>query len=285
MFTYASFFKEIHSQKRTVFDVAPSIVNNGLSGGKPLDFNSTFIEAKDDFSLIIGCSQFFSMVFQGKTLPTCLCEQYLKGLGIRHRTIGKNYKVIEICFPTEDCFEALMKEFVLQNQTIQVNKALDKNADVVRVGVSEFPYKPVDVLKPLMIKSFEQYEDILSIGLFHSKDGDWFTGRGFVTLNRDKLKTYAVKLNPQTEFGNFREKVQLVWSNMQPICQDCRTDDHVKANCPRMRKKACHRYGSLEHLIAACPLASWNRNKEQASNNNRRNSNARESTFASRPTG
>jgi hypothetical protein len=52
-----------------------------------------------------------------------------------------------------------------------------------------------------------------------------------------------------------------------------------------MRKKACHRCGSLEHLVAECPLAPWNRNKEQISNNKRRNSNAKESSLNSGSTG
>lgn len=234
MFTYASFFKDINTQKRTTFNVAPSIEDNGSSFGTPLEFNSTFVEAKDDYSFIIECSQFVGMVFKEKTLPTCLREQYTKGLGIRNRMVGKNHKAIEINFPTEaDCRDALMKEFVLHGQLIQFNKTLDKNANVIRVGISEIPYKPEEELKPSMIKTFEKYGDILNLGLCHSKDGDWFTGRGFVTLNKDKCKTYADNLTPQIEFGNFKEKINLVWSNMQPICQDCHTYDHIRVNCPK----------------------------------------------------
>ncbi|KAL7327096.1 hypothetical protein PS15p_202775 [Mucor circinelloides] len=263
MFTYASFFKDINSQKRTPFNVAPSIAHNGVTG-KALDFTSTFVEAQDDFSFVIDCAQFVGMHFKEKSLSSSLREQYPKGLGIRHRVVGKNHKVIEINFPTEeDCMEALQKEFVLQGGTIQVNKTLDKQANVIRVSISAIPYKPVEVLKPLLIETFEKYGDILNVGLCHSKDGDWFTGRGFVTLNLDKSKNYAAELRPQIAFGNFQENIRLVWSNMQPICTDCHTDDHVKADCPRKRRKACHKCGSLEHLIATCPQAYWNRKKDQ----------------------
>ncbi|KAK4519280.1 uncharacterized protein ATC70_009512 [Mucor velutinosus] len=286
MFTYASFFKDIHNQKRTPFEVAPSIVDNGSSPGKALDFTSTFVEATDDFSFIIDCSQFIGMVFKEKTLPSCLRAQYPKGLGIRHRMVGKNHKVIEMNFPTEqDCMEALGKEFVLQGKTIQVSKALDKNANVVRVTVSAIPYKPVEFLKPLLIQTFEQYGDILNVGLCHSKDGNWFTGRDFVTLNMDKSKQYEAELAPQIPFGDFPEKIRLVWTNMQPICKDCHTDEHVKADCPRAKKKACHKCGSLEHLIAQCPRAHWNRKKDQTTQERRRNSVTKESNPSSKPTG
>ncbi|CAO3637945.1 unnamed protein product [Mucor fragilis] len=138
---------------------------------------------------------FVGMQFKEKSLSSCLREQYPKGLDIRRRVVGKNHKVIEINFPTEeDCMEALQKELVLQGETIQVNKTLDKYANVIKVSVSAIPYKPVELLKTLLIKTFENYGDILNVGLCYSKDGDWFTGRGFVTLNIKKSKHYADEL-------------------------------------------------------------------------------------------
>ncbi|GAN11675.1 hypothetical protein MAM1_0803d11256, partial [Mucor ambiguus] len=286
MFTYASFFKDINSQKRTPFNVTPAIANNGVIG-KALDFTSTFVEAQDDFSLIIDCVQFVGMHFKEKSLSSCLREQFPKGLGIRHRVVGKNHKVIEINFPTEeDCMVALQKEFVLQGTTIQVNKTLDKHANIFRVNISAIPYKSVEVLQPMLIDTFTEYGDILNVGLCHSKDGDWFTGRGFVTLNIDQSKQYAAELRPQVAFAGSQENLRLTWANMQPICADCHTDDHVKADCPRKRRKTCHKCGSLEHLIAACPQAYWNRKKEQPSQERRRrNSNTQANTPAPKPTG
>ncbi|KAK4509527.1 L-serine ammonia-lyase [Mucor velutinosus] len=267
MFTYASFFKDIYNQKRTPFEVAPSIVDNGSSPGKALDFTSTFVEATDDFSFIIDCSQFIGMVFKEKTLPSCLRAQYPKGLGIRHRMVGKNHKVIEMNFSTEqDCMEALGKEFVLHGKTIQVSKALDKNANVVRVTVSAISYKPVEFLKPLLIQTFEQYGDILNVGLCHSRDGNWFTGRGFVTLNMDRSKQYEAEVAPQIPFEDFPEKIRL-------------------ADCPRAKKKVCHKCGNLEHLIAQYPRAHWNRKKDQPTQERRRNSVTKESNPPSKPTG
>ncbi|KAK4517286.1 Cu/Pi carrier [Mucor velutinosus] len=286
IFTYASLFQDIKSQKRTTFNIAPAIDNNASTTGRPLDYNSTFVEAKDDYSLVIDCSQFAGMVFREKPLLTCLRDHYSKGLGIRTRMVGKNHKVIEISFPSqEDCEEALNKELVLQGKIIKVNKTLDKNANVLRVGVSELPYKTEEVLKPLMVETFQKYGDILNLGLSYTKDGNWFTGRGFVTLNRDKLKSYAAELTPQIQFGNFKEKLHLVWSNMNPICQDCHTDDHIKADCPRTKRKACFRCGSLEHLIAGCPLASWNRVKKTNDHNKQGQHRQQENVAQPKPIG
>ncbi|KAK4521747.1 uncharacterized protein ATC70_004282 [Mucor velutinosus] len=127
--------------------------------------------------------------------------------------------------------------------------------------------------------------DILNLGLSYTKDGNWFTGRGFVTLNRDKLKNYAAELTPQIQFGNFKEKLHLVWSNMNPICQDCHTDDHIKADCPRTKRKACFRCGSLEHLIAGCPLASWNRVKKTNDHNKQGQHRQQENVAQPKPIG
>ncbi|KAK4518278.1 uncharacterized protein ATC70_001630 [Mucor velutinosus] len=255
MFTHASFFKDIHNQKRTPFEVTPSVVDNGSSPGNALNFTSTFVEATDDFSFIIDCSQFIGMVFKEKTLPSCLRAQYLKGLGIRHRMVGKNHKVIEMNFSTEqDCMEALGKEFVLHGKIIQVSKAL------------AITYKPLEFLKPLLMQTFEPYGDILNVGLCHSKNDP----------SNMKLSWHLRSL---------LEIFQLVWTNMQPICKDCHTDEHVKVDCPRAKKKVCHKCGSLEHLIAQYPRAHWNRKRDQPTQERRRNSVTKESNPPPKPTG
>jgi hypothetical protein len=47
-----------------------------------------------------------------------------------------------------------------------------------------------------MIQLFEKYGRILKIGLHHTVDGGWFNGRGYVTLIKDKIKSYK-SLTPQ----------------------------------------------------------------------------------------
>ncbi|KAK4512965.1 uncharacterized protein ATC70_003676 [Mucor velutinosus] len=137
IFTYASLFQDIKSQKRTTFNIASAIDNNASTTGRPLDYNSTFVEAKDDYS-VIDCSQFAGMVFREKPLLTCLRDYYSKGLGIRTRMVGKYHTVIEINFPSQgDCEEALNKELVLQGKIIKMNKALDKKCQRLQKGEKE----------------------------------------------------------------------------------------------------------------------------------------------------
>lgn len=266
-FTYQSFTDAIKFQKRHAFNVTPDVDNTECF--KTLTSNSTFIEAKEKNSIVIDCSQFLGMVFKDKTLLGIMREQYPNSLGMKPRIIGKNKrKVVELSFSTEkECKDALLKEFVVEGKAIEVSKTLTSTSQVIRVGITEIPLDDEDALMESLVKTFERYGDILNIGLTKVEDHDWFTGRGFVTLNRDKLKNYAADLTPQVQLIGYEgTALHLVWSNMKPICPECHSDDHIKYDCPKKQRKLCHRCRSPNHLQADCPAAPWNkkdlRNKE-----------------------
>ncbi|KAG0806386.1 hypothetical protein G6F20_011165 [Rhizopus arrhizus] len=142
---------------------------------------------------------------------------------------------------------------------------MDKNSEVIRIGITNIPYEKDDKLKPLMIQLFEKYGSILEIGLHHTVDGGWFNGRGYVTLVKDKAKNYE-PLTPQIPSWEQDHNLHIVWSNMKPICNYCHVDDHTRVNCPVLlrRRKACFICESTQHLKAQCPDASWNRKRKQA---------------------
>jgi len=268
LFTYQSFTDAIKEQKRHNFNFVPEVDNNSF---KPLNAHSTFIEAKERNSIIIDCAQFLGMDFKDKSLLKVLREQFPKCLGLKPRIIGKNKKkAIELGFSTENnCRDALLKEFKVNGKVIEVNKTLNHTANVINIGISEIPLLEEDELKAALIKTFERYGDILNIGISKSGDSDWFTGRGFATLNRDKLKesTYANELSPQVELDGFPgTMLHLVWSQMKPICTDCHTDEHVKFDCPKRRIRLCHKCKSPNHLIAKCPQGDWNNKPATGSN-------------------
>ncbi|KAK4520940.1 uncharacterized protein ATC70_006824 [Mucor velutinosus] len=78
--------------------------------------------------------------------------------------------------------------------------------------------------------------------------------------------TYGNILTPQVELGGFPgTNLHLVWSQMKPICTDCHTDEYVRFDCPKRRRRLCHRRKSLNHLIAKCPVAPWNNKPTEAS--------------------
>lgn len=100
----------------------------------------------------------------------------------------------------------------------------------------------------------------MNIGISKSGDFDWFTGRGFATLNRGKLKepAYAANLSPQVKLEVFPgTNLHLVWSQVKHICTDCHTDEHVRFDCPKRGRRLCHRCQSPNHLVAECPTAPW----------------------------
>ncbi|KAI8635858.1 hypothetical protein BD408DRAFT_356742, partial [Parasitella parasitica] len=275
LFTYQSFTDALKTQKRHAFDVSPVVESGGY---KSLNSYSTFVEAKERNSIVIDCAQFLGMEFKDKSLLKVLREQFPKGLGLKPRVIGKNQrKALEIGFSTEKaCRDALLKEFKIGDKVIEVSKTLNCTANVINIGISEIPLMDDDELKDALVKTFERFGGILNIGISKSGDSDWFTGRGFATLNRDKLKEsmYAAQITPQVELAGFPDsKLHLVWSQMKPICPDCHTDEHIKFDCPKGRRRLCHRCKSPNHLIAHCPTAPWYRNKPEVTNNESQSSN------------
>ncbi|KAG1001655.1 hypothetical protein G6F27_012671 [Rhizopus arrhizus] len=141
---------------------------------------------------------------------------------------------------------------------------MDKNSEVIRIGITNIPYEKDDKLKPLMIQLFEKYGSILEIGLHHTVDGGWFNGRGYVTLVKDKAKNYE-PLTPQIPSWEQGHYLHIVWSNMKPICNYCHVDDHTRVNCPVLlrKRKACFICESTQHLKAQCPDAPWSRKRKQ----------------------
>ncbi|KAG0898046.1 hypothetical protein G6F34_005947 [Rhizopus arrhizus] len=88
---------------------------------------------------------------------------------------------------------------------------MDKNSEVVRIGITNIPYEKNDKLKPLMIQLFEKYGSILEIGLHHTVDGGWFNGRGYVTLVKDKTKNYE-PLTSQIPSWEQDHNLHIVWT-------------------------------------------------------------------------
>ncbi|KAI8070607.1 uncharacterized protein B0P05DRAFT_598364 [Gilbertella persicaria] len=225
-----------------------------------------FLEATAKNSIVIATSEFNGMSFKDKSLNKHLRDQYHNGFGLRTRNIGQKQHFIEINFRTyKEREEALNKEFILHDRRIQVDCTFEKNSTIVSVGISNIPFEDEELLKPQLIEIFQGYGGILEIGLRHTTDGYWFTGKGFVTLNQKKNVSYKA-LSPQIPGWDDDCTLHLVYSNMRPMCNYCHVDDHIKANCLVLnsRKKSCYQCGSTKHLGAECPLAPWNHKRKVA---------------------
>jgi hypothetical protein len=260
LFTFKSYAQTVRSQQRDAF----VLDNRTLEDlDKLTPSGRQFLEAIDKNSIVIAGSEFNGMNFKEKSLYKYLREQYPRGLGLRMRHVGKKNQYIEINFRTLVERDEAVKKFTIFGKDIKVDRTLDKGASIVRVGISNIPFEDEEFLKPRMIQIFKKYGEILEIGLHHVIDGGWFTGKGFVTLNKKKDTTYA-ELTPQIASWDAEVKLHLVYTNMKPICSYCHVDDHVRFNCPALapKKKACYQCGNTDHLRAECPLAPWNRKRK-----------------------
>ncbi|KAI8071159.1 uncharacterized protein B0P05DRAFT_573227 [Gilbertella persicaria] len=156
-----------------------------------------FLEATAKNSIVIATSEFNGVNFKDKSLNKHLRDQYPNGLGLRTRNIGQKQHFIEINFRTyKEREQALNKEFILYDRRVQMDRAFEKDSTIVRVGVSNIPFEDEELLKPQLIEIFQGYGEILEIGPRHTTDGNWFTGKGFVTLNQKKNVSYKA-LTPQ----------------------------------------------------------------------------------------
>ena len=119
-----------------------------------------------------------------------LREQYKEALGLRTRTASKGTQYFEINFRTAEAREeALKKDFMYKEKKVTVSRTFLKAATIIRVSVSELPFEDKVVVKRNMEEIFQQYGEILEMGLLNTDCGHFFTGRGFVTLNQVPGKT------------------------------------------------------------------------------------------------
>ncbi|KAG1147274.1 hypothetical protein G6F37_007851 [Rhizopus arrhizus] len=246
-FEFKTWAQTIKNQKRSAsFHNKPD--NNNVAN---LENQTVFLQAINKYSMVIAASEFEGLNFKDRSLNLVLRDQFPKGIGLRERKI-------------EDKMDALTKKFLILDKKIKVQTTMDKNSEVIRIGITNIPYEKDDKLKPLMIQLFEKYGSILEIGLHHTVDGGWFNGRGYVTLVKDKTKSYE-PLTPQVPSWEQGHYLHIVWSNMKPICNYCHVDDHTRVNCPVLlrRRKACSICESTQHLKAQCLDAPWNRKRKQ----------------------
>ncbi|KAG0848221.1 hypothetical protein G6F17_011841 [Rhizopus arrhizus] len=225
-FEFKTWAQTVKNQKRSVSFHNKSDVNNVAN----LESQTVFLQAIDKHSIVIAASEFEGLNFKDRSLNLVLRDQFPKGIGLRERKVGGSHQYIELNFDNEeDKMEALNKEFLILDRKIKVQTTMDKNSEVIRIGITNIPYEKNDKLKPLMIQLFEKYGSILEIGLHHTVDGGWFNGRGYVTLVKDKAKNYE-PLTPQIPSWEQDHNLHIVWSNMKPICNHCHVDDHTRHN-------------------------------------------------------
>jgi hypothetical protein len=190
----------VKQQQRDAFALATA-----LDLTNPNTENTTgryLLEAMDRHSLVIATSQFDGLNFKERSLYLCLRDQYPKRLGHRTRQVGKNYQYIEINLRSaEDLDKTIKKKFVLYAKTIRVDRTLEKDTTVIRVGISNIPLESEDCLKPRMIGLFKKYGIILEIGIHHVIDGGWFTGKGFATLGITNDGRYKKNCHPKSQVG------------------------------------------------------------------------------------
>ncbi|KAG0849635.1 hypothetical protein G6F17_010598 [Rhizopus arrhizus] len=260
-FEFKTWAQTVKNQKRSAsFHNKP--YNNNVAN---LECQTVFLRAIDKHSIVIAASEFEGLNFKDRSLNLVLRDQFPKGIDLRERKIGRTHQYIELNFDNEEHkMDALKKEFLILDRKIKVQTTMDKNSEVIRIGITNIPYEKDDKLKPLMIQLFEKYGSILEIGLHHTVDGGWFNGRGYVTLVKDKAKNYE-PLTPQIPSWEQGHYLHIVWSNMKPICNYCHVDDHTRVNCPVLlrRRKACFICESTQYLKAQCPDAPWNRKRKQ----------------------
>ncbi|KAG0854637.1 hypothetical protein G6F17_006177 [Rhizopus arrhizus] len=207
-FEFKTWAQTVKNQKRSaLFHNKP--YNNNVAN---LESQTVFLQAIDKHSIVIAASEFEGLNFKDKSLNLVLRDQFPKGIGLRERKIGRTHQYIELNFDNEeDKMDALKKEFLILDRKIKVQTTMDKNSEVIRIGITNIPYEKDDKLKPLMIQLFEKYGSILEIGLHHTVDGGWFNGRGYVTLVKDKAKNYE-PLTPQIPSWEQDHNLHIVWT-------------------------------------------------------------------------
>ncbi|KAG1440097.1 hypothetical protein G6F55_013579 [Rhizopus delemar] len=140
-FEFKTWAQTVKNQKRSVSFHNKSDVNNVAN----LESQTVFLQAIDKHSIVIAASEFEGLNFKDRSLNLVLRDQFPKGIGLRERKVGRAHQYIELNFDNEeDKMEALNKEFLILGRKIKVQATMDKNSDVIRIGITNIPYEKDD---------------------------------------------------------------------------------------------------------------------------------------------
>ncbi|GAN02029.1 hypothetical protein MAM1_0015d01468 [Mucor ambiguus] len=180
--------------------------------------------AERPYSIIMEVSQFDPTKFDSSCLLALLRDQYPQGISMNRRMIKKynnrsksksNRKrrkalpFIEIGFPDESTREqAFERPFILNGQTIQVSKTLDKTAhygNVYRIHVYDIdklskPSKYYDQV----LRCLNEFGKVMELHMHYAEAGDWFTGEGcaiWIGKENASTKEFGFYTHPKLDFA------------------------------------------------------------------------------------
>jgi hypothetical protein len=129
---------------------------------------SIFMEGTEERSVIIDTNN--ARYIPGQLLGDYLREVYPEACGLKPRSLGKSQHIVEIDFSNdEDLNDALTKQLKIGVLIADVTRALSTNSQVFRIGISNIPIDRDDTIRENLLSIFEEYGDILKVGLSHLK--------------------------------------------------------------------------------------------------------------------
>ena len=162
----------------------------------------------------------------------------------------------------QDTNDILHNGLIFQDLKLQIfpNLAMDDDAQLVRVKLSNLPlYNKKTVLEGLK-KSLEIFGEIKDIGIITDATTGFFMGSGYAVLNTHQANTGPAtnKYQELTHLISWCESTSEIfratWNNMPLWCRYCHQNNHTKFECKASKAKtlcyACHEQG---HRSFECP--------------------------------
>ncbi|KAG0174640.1 adenyl-nucleotide exchange factor sse1 [Apophysomyces sp. BC1034] len=206
-------------------------------------------------------SVFFDITsFDGET------KEVMKAIQIQYPNIvaGKTHKqgpqiLAEINFDEYDSIskkKACTVGLEYKNFRIVAAEALQHEAHIIRLRLSDLPFLKPDKLNLGLCESLSMYGRILDVGISRDADFGLFMGNGYAVLDRyqpDNEPPFA-ELKHHIQWVDSTDCFYAFWRDMPLHCVFCHEPGHIRDDCPQrtINKIACLNCGEKGHSQASC---------------------------------
>lgn len=172
-----------------------------------------------------------------------------------------SHRVFELGLPSAaDCIAALKTPIVIahgeQSYTFPAFPAVSSDQGLIKVNFSELKVMSYATLKDRITMTFSEFGIVRDIVLYQDDlSGTWFTGNGYVQLERHAQSELPSLRHRITLAGGTESSFLATWSEMGKYCRFCKELGHRKDSCTKrpVDNRHCFTCGKKGHISLRCP--------------------------------
>ncbi|KAI9268041.1 hypothetical protein BDA99DRAFT_461456, partial [Phascolomyces articulosus] len=187
-------------------------------------------------------------------------EIFPKNRGILIHREGKRVH-LEVNLKTEEEREHALMQGIQFSSTITIRAAiaLDKNAKIQKVRLSNLPLLDQNELEIRLRETLGSHGEILDVGINRDPQTKAYMGNGFAVLDiQERPNKKYKKLDHHVPWrGDPDDLIYANFDQMPLYCSRCHEAGHAREVCPRGQRnnQGCYKCGDKIHFAGSCPFA------------------------------